>query len=180
MARGSVLDELKGKRMAILVAEGFEDLEFFYPLIRFAEAGADVVVAGLTKEQVKGKHGLEFTPSTTVAEIVEADFDCIIIPGGNAPRRLRENKEVLELVRRAHRKGVIVAAICHGPQVLVSAGIVKGRKLTAYRAVKDEILQAGGDFEYVEVRRDGNLITSRFPEDLPAFSKAVISALTSR
>lgn len=173
------MDELKGKRIAILVAEGFEDLEFFYPLIRFAEAGAEVVVAGLTKDEVKGKHGTEFTPSKTVKDIMNENFDCVIIPGGSAPKKLRESKEVLDFVRKSHAKGRIIAAICHGPQVLVSAGLAKGKKLTAYRAVKDEIVNAGGDFDYVEVRRDGNIITSRFPEDLPAFSKAIISALTT-
>lgn len=176
--RRRLLDELKGKRIAILVADGFEDLEFFYPLLRFTEAGAEVVTAGLTKDEIKGKYGIEFTPSKTVGEILNEKFDCIIIPGGNAPEKLRQSEEVLELVRESQKKGVFLAAICHGPQVLVSAGLVKGRKLTAYRAVRDEIVQAGGDFDYVEVRQDGNIITSRFPEDLPAFSKAIITALT--
>ncbi len=173
------MDELKGKSIAILVAEGFEDLEFFYPLLRFTEAGADVVTAGISKEEVRGKHGIEFTPSHAVDEILDEEFDCVIIPGGKAPERLRESEDVLELVKKAQGEGAIVAAICHGPQVLVSAGLAKGRKLTAYRAVKDEIVEAGGQFDYVEVQHDENIITSRFPEDLPAFSKAIITALTS-
>jgi len=176
---GITMEELKGKRIAILVAEGFEDLEFFYPLLRFTEAGAEVTAAGITMDEMKGKHGMEFTPSKTVKDISVGDFDCVIIPGGSAPKRLRESEEVLNLVKRSVDDGRVVAAICHGPQVLVSAGLVKGRKLTAYRAVKDEIVEAGGLFNNVEVQRDKNLITSRFPEDLPAFCKAIIKALTS-
>jgi protease I len=170
---------LKGKKIAILVAEGFEDLEFFYPLLRFHEAGAEVTTAGITKDEVRGKHGMEYTPSNTVDEISDQSFDCVIIPGGSAPEKLRESEAVLDLVKKAQSEGSVVAAICHGPQVLVSAGLVEGRKVTAYRAVKDEIIEAGGLFDYVEVQQDDNIITSRFPEDLPAFSKAIITALTS-
>ena len=173
------MEELKGKKIAILIAEGFEDLEFFYPLLRFTEAGAEVITAGITRDEVRGKHGMEFTPEKIVGEISAEDFDCLIIPGGSAPKRLRESEKVLDLVKMSVGDGRVVAAICHGPQVLVSAGLVKGRKLTAYGSVKDEIVEAGGIFDYVEVQRDGNLITSRFPEDLPAFSKAIIKALTS-
>ena len=172
------MEELKGKRIAILVAEEFEDLEFFYPLLRFTEAGAEVTTAGITKDEVRGKHGMEFTPTCTVEEISDRSFDCVIIPGGSAPEKLRVSEAVLDLVRRAQGEGKVVAAICHGPQVLVSAGLVKGRKLTAYRAVRDEIVEAGGLFDYVEVQQDDNIITSRFPEDLPAFSKAIIAALS--
>jgi len=172
------LEELKGKRIAILVADGFEDLEFFYPLLRFTEAGAEVLTAGLSRKTVRGKHGIEFTPGLTVRDLISERIDCLIIPGGKAPEKLREDGDVLELVRESDRKGVLMAAICHGPQVIVSAGIARGRKLTAYTAVKDEIVEAGGDFDNVQVREDGNLITSRFPEDLPAFSKAIIRALT--
>lgn len=171
------MDELKGTKILILVADGFEDLEFFYPLLRFTEAGAEVTVAGLRPGEVSGKHGMSYTPGDTVTEIIDEDFDCIVIPGGKAPAELRKDDDVLALVRRNLEKGVLIAAICHGPQVLVSADAVEGRKLTAYREVKDEIVEAGGDFDYVEVMRDDNLITSRFPEDLPAFSKAIISAL---
>ena len=174
------MDELKGKRIAILVADGFEDLEFFYPLIRFTEAGADVVTASPGGVSVTSKHGIPFSPAKAVRDISQEDFDCIIIPGGKAPEKLREDPDSLELVRRHADTGALVAAICHGPQVLVSAGLTKGRTLTSYRAVRKEIEAAGGRFVNAQVQRDGNLITSRFPEDLPAFSKAIIAALTEK
>ena len=171
--------KIEGKRVVLLAEDRYQVLELWYPMIRLREAGAEVTTAGITKDEVRGKHGMEFTPGNTVDEIAGQSFDCVIIPGGSAPEKLRVSEAVLDFVRRAQEGGKVVAAICHGPQVLVSAGLVEGRKLTAYRAVKDEIVEAGGLFDYVEVQQDDNIITSRFPEDLPAFTKAIITALTS-
>ncbi len=172
------MDELKGKKVAIFVADGFEDLEFFYPLIRLTEAGAEVVTASPGGRPVSSKHGIRFSPSRSIQEILKDEFDCIIIPGGKAPEKLRKDPQVLELVRKHAESGSIIAAICHGPQVLVSADLVKGRTLTSYRTVKDEIEASGGRFVDTQVARDGNLITSRSPEDLPFFSRAIIQAIS--
>ena len=114
----------------------------------------------------------------TVAEADPQDFDCLVIPGGWAPDRLRRHAEVLDFVRKLHEKGKIIAAICHGPQVLISAGILKGKKVTCVSAIKDDVINAGAEYEDSPVVRDENIITSRVPRDLPFFCKEIIKALS--
>src|SRR5436305_14044665 len=134
---------LLGKTIGYFVAEEVEDLEFWVPVMRLREEGAKVIVIGLSTETVKGKHGLEMTPDVSIEEAPEADIlDGIVIPGGWAPDKLRRNKGVLQLVRDVYAQGKVVATICHGGWVPISAGIMRGRKATGSTGIKDDIINA--------------------------------------
>jgi len=171
--------ELDGKRIAVLAEDLYEDMELWYPAIRMKEAGAKVIVVGTgTAETYAGKRGLSVTAETTADKVAEADFDALIVPGGYAPDLLRRHKSVLKLVRDMFDAGKPVAAICHAGWVLVSAGVVRGKRLTSVAAIKDDMVNAGAQWEDSEVVVDGNLITSRKPDDLPAFCKAIIASLS--
>lgn len=167
-------------KVAILAGPDYEDLELHYPLIRLVEAGCEVKVLALTRDTVKGKHGLSVNPDQTFTEANPDEFDCVVIPGGWAPDRLRRYSEVLEFVKKISGKGGVVAAICHGPQVLISAGLLKGRKVTCVSAIKDDVVNAGAEYLDKPVVRDGNLITSRVPRDLPYFCREIIKALKEK
>lgn len=169
---------LKGKKIGILAGPDYEDLELHYPHLRLVEEEAEVKVLAQNRGTVKGKHGLSIKPDLTVKEARAEDFDCIIIPGGWAPDRLRRRREVLELVRAVHRQGKVVAAICHGAQVLISAKILKGKRITCFSAIKDDVVNAGAKYSDTPVVRDGRLITSRFPADLPSFCREIIKTLS--
>ncbi len=169
---------LSGKRIAMLAETLFEDLELWYPIIRMREAGAAVVVVGSGSSEVyKGKHGLEVKVDTSAEKVEAGDFDAIIVPGGYCPDYLRRYSSVLRLVKDAYDGGKLVAAICHAPWVLVSAGILRGRTVTCFKSIKDDVVNAGAHYVDREVVRDGNIITSRFPNDLPAFCREIIAAL---
>jgi protease I len=171
--------ELDGKRIAVLAEDFYEDLELWYPAIRMKEAGARVTVVGTgTAATYHGKRGLPVTVETTADKVAATDFDALIVPGGYAPDLLRRHKSVLKLVRDMFDAGKPVAAICHAGWVLVSAGIVRGKRLTSYSSIKDDMVNAGARWEDDEVVVDGNLITSRRPDDLPAFCKAIIASLS--
>lgn len=169
---------LKGKRVAILAGPEYEDLELHYPHLRLIEEGAEVKVLAVRKEVIRGKHGLSIEADLPIGEANPENFDCVIIPGGWAPDRLRRDPKVLEFVRKIYERGGVVAAICHGPQVLISAGILRGRKATCVSAIKDDVINAGAIYEDSPVVRDGNLITSRVPGDLPLFCREIIRALS--
>ena len=171
---------LQGKRVVILVEEQVNELEAFYPFFRLQEAGAKVEFAGRGKDRYVGESGLTVEPVTlNVADLKVADFDAVIVPGGYAPERLRRDQRVTDFVRGMYEAGKVVASVCHGPQVLISAGILRGRRATGYGAVKDDVINAGATWvEDEPVVRDGNLITSRWPEDMPYFCPAIIKALT--
>jgi protease I len=169
---------LKGKRIAILAEDTYEDLELWYPLLRLREAGAETVVVGTGSAAVyHSKHGVPVTVNATANDVSAADFAAVIVPGGFAPDRLRQYPAVLKLVRDCYEQGSVVAAICHGGWVPASAGILRGKKATCYVAIKDDLINAGATYLDAEVVVDGNLITSRTPEDLPAFCRAIIGAL---
>ena len=164
------------KNVLILAENNFRDEELFYPLYRMREEGFNVVVAARQKE-VTGKFGIPVKTDKEISECRAEDFDALIIPGGYAPDKLRTYDEVLDIVRKMDESGKVVAAICHAGWVIASAGIIKGRQVTSYHAIKDDMTNAGGKWSDKEVVIDGNLITSRKPEDLPAFCREIIRNL---
>jgi len=170
---------LAGKRIAILAEEDFEDSELMEPLRAMKDAGAKVLVVGSgSKQAYKGKRGSAEVAVDTTADNVEASqFDAIIVPGGYAPDKMRLHQPMVDLIRKAHTQGKIIAAICHGPQLLISADIVKGRRVTSWPSVAIDLKNAGAIWLDEPVVRDGNIITSRKPADLPKFDKAIIEAL---
>jgi len=169
--------ELAGKRVAILIEDMYQEHEFWYPFYRMKEAGAKVTVIGTGAKEYHSKIGLPAPGGVAAESVSAADFDAVIVPGGFAPDRMRRNAAMLKLVRDCFNQGKIVAAICHAGWVLVSAGILKGKNATCVSAIKDDVVNAGAKYLDQEVVRDGNLITSRTPDDLPAFCRAVITAL---
>ncbi len=169
--------KIASKKVAVLVEDLYQELEVWYPILRLREAGVKVIVVGTgTKKVYLSKLGYEVKVDTEARKV--KDIDGIIIPGGYAPDRLRRYEAVNKLVRDTFRKNKVVAAICHGAWVLVSANVLKGRKATCFHAIKDDVINAGGKYVDNEVVVDDNLITSRKPEDLPAFMKAIIKALS--
>jgi protease I len=168
----------KDKRIAILVEEDFEDSELTGPLEAMKEAGARVTVVGPSRGRYQGKRRqATVTAEVAAGEVTAEDFDAIIIPGGYAPDKMRLQPAMVELVRRGHQMGKVVAAICHGPQLLISAEVVHGRRLTSYASVAIDLKNAGAVWVDEPVVRDGNLITSRQPADIPQFNQAIIDAL---
>lgn len=169
--------QLENKHILVLAEQMYEDLELWYPVLRFREEGAHVVVAGTGKESYQGKHGYPVIVDAKVEEVSSGEFDAVIIPGGYAPDHLRRYPAVLKLIREIFEQQKVVAAICHAGWVLISAGILKGRQVTCFHAIKDDVINAGGIYQDEEVIRDDNLITSRQPSDLGAFCRTIIQAL---
>ncbi len=163
--------ELSGKTIGILVEEQYQDLEVWYPYYRLREAGAKVVVIGTAKREYKGKYGYPITAERDVREVTADELHGIIVPGGFAPDFLRRHEAPAALVRKVFEQGKPVAAICHGPWLLVDAGVLKGRKATSFFAIKNDVANAGATWSDAEVVVDGNLVTSRKPDDLPAFCR---------
>ncbi|KPJ57687.1 MAG: glutamine amidotransferase [Planctomycetes bacterium DG_23] len=168
---------LEGKKVVVLAEDDYEDLELWYPALRLREAGAEVTIAGPAKKHYKSKHGYPAASQAKIVDLNPEDYDGVIVPGGYAPDKLRRHKEVLDFVKAMNDAGKPVAAICHGGWVPVSAGIVSGKRMTCYVAIKDDVQNAGAKYVDEPVVTDGNLITSRFPDDLPHFCKAIIAAL---
>ncbi|MBC7257663.1 MAG: DJ-1/PfpI/YhbO family deglycase/protease [Chloroflexi bacterium] len=169
---------LKGKRVAVLAEEMYQELELWYPTLRMREAGAEVKIVGTgSSPTYASKHGYPVTVDVPADQVSAADFDAVIIPGGYAPDRMRRYPAVLKLVREAFEQGKVIAAICHAGWVPISAGILKGRRVTSFFAIKDDMINAGATWVDEPVVRDGNLITSRMPDDLPYFCSAIIQAL---
>ena len=170
---------LKGKRVAVLAEDNYEDLELWYPYYRMLEEGAEVTILGMPGvSEYKSKHGYPAVPDISADKVSAADFDAVIIPGGFAPDRMRRHIPMLDFVRGISDKGGIVAAICHAAWVPISAGIVKGKKATCVSAIKDDLTNAGASYLDEEVVVDGGFITSRTPRDLPAYCRAIIAALS--
>lgn len=169
--------ELSGKRIAVLAEDLYEDLELWYPVLRFRESGAEVIIVGSGTHSYTSKHGYPVKADRSAEQVNAADLDALIIPGGYAPDRMRRHKAMVDLVRRACERGTIVAAICHGGWMLASAGVLRGRRVTGFFAIRDDLVNAGATYEDREVVRDGNLVTSRKPDDLPAFCRTIAEAL---
>ncbi len=170
--------ELSGKRIAMLAEAQYEDLELWYPVIRMREAGASVTIVGTgSADTYRGKNGVPVLVDEDADEVSAGDFDAVIIPGGYAPDRLRRYQPVLDLVRKTFEQGKVVAFICHAGWVPVSAGIVKGKRVTSAASIKDDLVNAGALWEDNEVVVDEKLISSRGPADLPAFCRAIIEGL---
>jgi protease I len=171
---------LNGKRILILCGPDYEDMELHYPRYRLMEEGAEVVVAGIGDAKYKGKKGYPVTVDAQVSDLAARDFDAVVIPGGYAPDHMRRSEALLSLVREIHDDGKTVAAICHAPWVAISAGILKGKRMTCVPAIKDDVINAGADYVDESVVVDGNLVTSRRPDDLPVFLPAVIEAIANQ
>ncbi len=170
---------LTGKRVAVLAESNYEDLELWYPLLRLREAGAETFVVGTGSSSYSSKHGYPVDVDAEASMVNANQFDAVIIPGGWAPDRLRRYPSVLRLVKDANEQGKIIGAICHAGSVLVSAQVLRGRTVTCVKAIKDDVVNAGASYVDREVVRDGNLVTSRTPEDLPAFCKELVDAIGS-
>ncbi|MBX5493323.1 MAG: type 1 glutamine amidotransferase [Chloroflexi bacterium] len=165
-------------KVLILVDEGVEDREMAYPYYRLQEAGYRVEVVGPERGKTyTGGRGLPFLSDLAPDDVRVDDYAAVIVPGGKAPDHLRTIPRLVEIVREAVERGKVVAAICHGPQMLIEADVLRGRRATCAPQIKTDLKNAGALYSDEPVVVDGNLITSRFPPDLPAFGKAVVEAL---
>jgi len=161
----------------MLVADNVEDLEFFYPYYRLCEEGFYVDVASPDGGRIVGKHGYDFACNLSLAEANAEDYDLLVLPGGKAPEAVRLEPEAVEIARKMLDSDRTVAAICHGVQTLISADVLRGRKATCWKGIRDDLRAAGAEYRDQEVVVDGNLITSRSPEDLPAFCREMFAAV---
>jgi len=170
--------KLKGKKVVLLAENHYQELELWVPYYRLKEEGAEVVVVGTGSSRTyTSKLGYPVDVNKEAKEIDMSKYDGVVIPGGYAPDLMRRYPEMVRIVREAHQRGKVVAAICHAGWMLASAGIVKGKKVTGFMAIKDDLINAGANYVDEEVVTDGNLITSRKPDDLPAFCREIIAAL---
>lgn len=169
-----------GKRVAMVLAPNFEDVEATDPKEALEKAGAEVTIVGIEKGKIQGKKGATLEATETFGTVSPDDFDMLIIPGGGAPENLRIDDDAVAFTRRFVQSGKPVGSICHGPQLLISADVLNGRTLTSVNKVRDDVKNAGGNYVDEEIVVDGNLITSRVPKDLPAFNDAIVAALTER
>lgn len=168
---------LTGLRVCYFIEEGFEDLEFWVPVMRLREEGAQVTVVGTGPTQYKGKHCLTAKADVNAAEVTADDFDAVVIPGGWAPDKLRRYDSVLDIVRHANEQGKIIGSICHAGWVPISAGIVRGRRATGSRAIKDDLVNAGAIWVDESAFRDGNMVWGRVVDDIPNFCRELVTAI---
>jgi len=173
--------ELKGRRIAVLAADLYQEMEVWYPLLRFREDGAETVVVGAEAGKTyASKKGYPVVSDASIADVRAQDFDAVVIPGGWAPDTLRQDARMVDFVREMDKAGKTVAAICHAGWLLCSADILRGRKATCFKAIKDDMIHAGAKYVDEEVVVEGNLITSRVPTDLPAFCREIGKALKTQ
>jgi protease I len=170
---------LEGRRVVVLLAEGFEDLEFWVTVMRLHEEGAGVTIAGPSTDPVRGKHGLEARADVPVDAVSADAFDAVVVPGGWAPDKLRRIPSVTDLVRTMHERGRVVGLICHAGLVGISAGIVEGSRATGSLGIKDDLVNAGAVWVDEPAFRDGNIVWGRVVEDIPDFCRELVSAIES-
>ncbi len=172
------MQELQGKRAAVLVEQMYQEMEVWYPIYRLREAGFAVTLVGPEAGQTfPSKLGYPVKSDKAARDVAADDFDLLVIPGGYAPDHMRSCPPMIRLVSTMAEQGKVVAAICHGPWMLCSTQALKGRRATCFFAIKDDVVNAGARYVDAEVVRDGNIITSRKPDDLPAFMQTIIQAV---
>jgi protease I len=171
------MDDTDSKSILILTADKVEDLEFFYPYYRFVEAGYNVDVATPGGGEFKGKMGYGLPGTWKISDVNAADYDLLFVPGGKAPQTLKKDAGALELVRTFAQTGNPIAAICHGPQLLAAAGVLSEKSVSGWPEIQDEIEKAGGTYVDEKTVVDGNLVTARWPADLPSFARHVLAML---
>ncbi len=172
---------LKGRRLLMFVADIYEDLELWYPKLRLIEAGAEVVVAGpRAGKEYKGKNGYPCTSDATIAEVDANTFDGVVIPGGFMPDKLRRDVKVLDLVRSLATAGKLVAAICHGGWIPISAGVYRGVRVTGSPGIKDDLVNAGAIWEDAPLVVDRHFVSSRKPDDLPHFCRGILEVMAAK
>ena len=171
---------LAGKRILMFVGDIYEDLELWYPKLRLIEAGAAVVVAGEKAEaKYKGKHGYPCVADAAIARMRASDFAGLVLPGGFMPDKLRRDPDVLQLVRDFDAARKLIAAICHGGWIPISAGVYRGVRVTGSRGIKDDLVNAGALWQDAAVVVDRHFVSSRKPDDLPAFCRGILEVLTA-
>jgi len=170
--------KLEGKIIAMLVAEGVEDLEYFVPMMRLQEEGAQVLTAGMDLKTIHGKHGLDITPDTKIESLKADQLSALIIPGGWAPDKLRRYPSVTELVSEMDTMQKPIGVICHGGLIAISAGIVKGHRATGSLGIKDDLVNAGATWVDESAFRDGNQVWGRVVADIPAFCRELVKAIS--
>ena len=171
--------KLKGKKIAVLIAEGVEDLEYYVPMMRLQEEGAEVVTAGLDLKSVRGKNGLVIKPDTTIESLKHEELFALILPGGWAPDKLRRYDSVKKLVRDMDSDGKVIGAICHGGWIPISAGIIKkGQRATGSVGIKDDLINAGAVWTDEAAFQEGNQVWGRVVADIPDFCRELVKALT--
>jgi protease I len=173
--------QLKGKRVAVLAENMYQEMELWVPYYRLKEEGAEVHVVGAGGAKgYTSKHGYPVTVDVQAEQANAVEYDAVVIPGGFAPDLMRRSAAMVKLVREAFQQGRVVAAICHAGWMPVSAGILAGKRATSFFSIKDDLVNAGATWVDEEVVVDGNLITSRKPDDLPAFCREIVKALSKR
>jgi protease I len=176
----SIQQPLVGRRFLMFVDDVYEDLELWYPKLRLIEAGAEVVVAGpKTGQKYSGKNGYPCVSDAAIAEMQAADFDGVVVPGGFMPDKLRRDPKVLDLVRQFAAAGKLVAAICHGGWIPISAGVYRGVRVTGSPGIKDDLVNAGAVWDDVSVVVDRHFVSSRKPDDLPDFCRAILQVMAT-
>lgn len=168
---------MKRGKFLILVGPEYEDLEVWYPKLRLEEAGFETIVAGIGETSYRGKHGYPCPVDAHVRDVAARDVVGLLAPGGWAPDKIRRDRDVLQRVREIHEAGKLIATICHGPWILISAGIVRGRRMTSTVGIRDDLVNAGAEWVDEPVVVDGNIISSRVPKDLPAFGAEMVRLL---